>query len=100
MGLSFTAIQLIPLSTFEVLFNSKGVVGTLLSHFMLGERMNWLNKLVSAAAFVGLVLVIKPGLLLSWFLPSFQFHDENQYGRQVTQSTTSWAASLKSSWFS
>lgn len=80
MGLNFTSIQLIPLSTYEILLNSKGIMGTFVSHFLLKEKMTCLDKLVSIVAFIGMILVVKPDLIMSWFTSTFEFHDQNRYG--------------------
>lgn len=82
MGMNFTSIQMIPLSTYEILLNCKGVMGTVISHFWLKEHMNLTEKFLSFGAFIGMVLVVKPHLIISLFFPNsdFEFHDSNQYG--------------------
>ena len=80
MGLCFTSIQMIPLSTFEVILNSRVIVGAFVSHFLLKERMNTLDKLACLVAFAGMILVVKPSLVMSWFSVAFEFHDQKRYG--------------------
>ena len=83
MGMNFTSIQMIPLSTYEVLLNCKGIMGTVISHFWLKERMNLIEKFLVIFAFIGMILVVKPSLIVSLFFSNFDFdfHDSKQYSR-------------------
>lgn len=83
MGMNFTSIQLIPLSTYEVLLNSKGVMGAIIAHFFFKDKMNLTEKIICFIGFIGVILVVKPGLIMMVFFPnsSYDFHDENIYGR-------------------
>lgn len=59
------SIQMVPLSTFAILLNFKGITVSLLSHFWLKEKLNRVSILLIIMGFVGMVLVVKPSLILS-----------------------------------
>ena len=83
MGMNFTSIQMVPLSTYEILLNSKGIMGTVISHFWLKERINLTEKFLIFFAFIGMILVVKPILIISLFNPNsdFELYDSKKYGK-------------------
>ena len=68
MGLSFSAIQIIPISTYEVLLNFKGVISSLISHFYLGEKLSKFQFLLVFLSFLGVVMVVDPDLITNLFI--------------------------------
>jgi drug/metabolite transporter (DMT)-like permease len=81
MGINFTAIQMIPLSTYEIILNFKGIMGTIISHFYLKERMTISDKITAFVGLIGMILVVKPSLILGLFYtdPEPEFKDSKEY---------------------
>lgn len=65
LNCNFISMQMIPLSTYQVLWNCKSLFATVISHFWLREPTTTAEKTFALVAFVGMVLVVKPNLISS-----------------------------------
>ena len=60
-------MQMISISTYQVLWNCKGFFGTIIAYFWLKEQINALEKVLAFLAFIGMILVVKPNWILHLF---------------------------------
>lgn len=63
MLLGFSAMKLVPISTYGILMNLKAMLVILIAHFYLSDPATPRKLLLVLASFVGALMIIKPG----WF---------------------------------
>lgn len=74
--LYYSVIALLPLSTFLVLRNLKGIFVLIISCFVGKDRITVLQIILVIMSFIGTILVIQPSLILFFIISREDFYQE------------------------
>ena len=63
MLMGYSAMKIVPISTYGILMNLKAMLVIFISHFYLNEFMTLRNFILVIASFLGAFMIVKPDLM-------------------------------------
>jgi drug/metabolite transporter (DMT)-like permease len=76
MLMGFSAMKMVPISTYGILMNLKAMLVIFISHFYLSEYMTLRNFVLVVISFLGAFMIVKPNLMSSFM--NFLFSTDSQ----------------------
>jgi drug/metabolite transporter (DMT)-like permease len=63
MLMGFSAMKMVPISTYAILMNLKAILVILISHFYLSDKMTLKRLILVIVSFLGAFMIVKPDLI-------------------------------------
>ena len=63
MLMGFSAMKMVPISTYGILMNLKAILVILISHFYLSDKMTIKRLILVIVSFMGAFMIVKPNLM-------------------------------------